>query len=171
MTDPLPPCAAPVPEPGHDRPRTFLVVVDETEEMHAALLFAAMRARSTGGVVALLKVVEPAEFHHFAAIGARMQDESRDEAEQLVQRLAAEVVQLCGRMPILYIREGKAQDELLKLIDEQPDISILVLAAGTGPEGPGPLVSALTGRMSTRLHVPMTIVPGTLSDEDILRLA
>lgn len=171
MTDPTPLCAAPVPEPGHQRPRTFLVVVDESEEMQAALMFASMRARSTGGVVALLKVIEPAEFHHFAAIGARMQDESRDEAEQLLQRMAAEVVKLSGRMPILFIREGKPQDELLKLIEAEPEISILVLAAGTGPEGPGPLVSALTGRMAGKLRVPLTIVPGTLTDADILRLA
>ncbi|GAA0579851.1 universal stress protein [Caenispirillum bisanense] len=152
-------------------PRTFLVVVDETEEMQAALTYASCRARSTGGAVALLKVVEPAEFQHFAAIGARMQDESREEAEQLLQRLSAEVVKLCGRMPILFIREGKAQDELLRLIEDEPGISILVLAAGTGPEGPGPLVSALTGRMSSRLRVPVTIVPGTLSADDIRRLA
>ena len=44
-------------------------------------------------------------------------------------------------MPIVYIREGRTRDELLQLINEEPAISILVLAAGTGPEGPGPLIT------------------------------
>lgn len=161
---------APGPGAGSGRPRTFLVVVDESEEMRAALLFASARARNTGGVVALLKVVEPPEFAHFAAIGARMEDESREEAEQILQRCAAETVKLSGRMPVLYIREGKPVDALLRMIDEEP-VSILVLAAGTGAEGPGPLVSALTGKLAGKLHVPLTIVPGTLSDDEILRLA
>src|SRR3546814_1070877 len=42
--------------------RVFLVVVDETEEMRVALLFAARRAHSTGGKVAMLYVVEPSAF-------------------------------------------------------------------------------------------------------------
>lgn len=171
MTDDSPITGAPTPEQQTGRPRTFLVVVDETEEMRAALLFAARRAHNTGGVVALLHVIEPPEFAHFAAIGARMEDENREKAEQLMQRCAAETVKFSGRMPVLFIRNGDPQDELLKLLDEDPGISILVLAAGSGAEGPGPLVSALTGKMAGKLRVPLTIVPGTLSDEEIHRLA
>ncbi|MBY0432308.1 MAG: universal stress protein, partial [Rhodospirillales bacterium] len=116
--------------------RTFLVVVDDSEEMRAALRFACRRARKTGGRVALLRVIEPAEFQHFAAIGDLMREEARQAAEQLLQRMAADVNEISGQLPILYVREGSPRDELLKLIDEEPSISILVLASGTGPEGP-----------------------------------
>jgi len=132
--------------------RTFLVVVDDSEEMRAALRYACRRAFHTGGRVALLRVVEPSEFQHFAAIGNLMREEARQDAEVLLQRMAT---------------EGIARDELLKLIHEEPSISVLVLAAGTGPEGPGPLVSALTGKYVNRLPIPVTIVPGTLTDEAI----
>jgi hypothetical protein len=74
-------------------------------------------------------------------------------------------------MPVVHIREGRRRDELLKLIDEEPDISILVLAAGTGPEGPGPLITALVGKMSGRMRVPITIVPGSLTDVQLDALA
>ena len=70
-------------------------------------------------------------------------------------------------MPILYVREGDRRDELLKLIDEEPSISILVLGAATGAKGPGPLVSALTTKFVGKLRVPVTIVPGHLSLESI----
>jgi hypothetical protein len=70
-------------------------------------------------------------------------------------------------MPSVYIREGRRHDELLALINEDPTISILVLAAGTGPEGPGPLVSYLTGKPAARLRIPITIVPGGLTIEEV----
>ncbi len=147
--------------------RVFLVVVDETPELKVALLYACRRARATGGRVALLHVMEPATFQHWMTVGELMQEESRQAAEQLLQKMAAEVNRLSGTMPILYLREGDRRDELLKLIEEEPSISILVLGAATGPKGPGPLISALTGKFVGRLRVPITIVPGDLSVEDI----
>lgn len=150
--------------------RTFLVVVDDSEEMRAALRYACGRARNSGGRVALLRVIEPVEFQHFASVGNLMRQEARQDAEQLLQRMASEVYQVSGEMPVLYVREGNPRDELLKLISEEPQISILVLAAGTGPEGPGPLITALIGKYSNKLRVPVTVVPGSLTDEAIAQL-
>ncbi|MDJ0946219.1 MAG: universal stress protein [Kiloniellales bacterium] len=151
--------------------RVFLVVVDQSEEMQVALRFAARRAQHTGGRVAMLHVIEPADFQHWMTVGDLMREEARSEAEQLLQRLATRVNELTGQLPILYLREGDRRDELLKLIDEEPSIQILVLAANVEQGGPGPLVSALTGRFLSRLRIPMTIVPGNLSDEDIDSIA
>jgi hypothetical protein len=85
--------------------------------------------------------------------------------------MAAEVQKLSGAMPVLYLREGNRRDELLNLIGEEPTISILILGASTSPKGPGPLVSALTGKFVSRMRIPVTIVPGNLSDEDIESIA
>ncbi len=155
------------PAPAEPPDRVFLVVVDETEEMKVALRFACLRARRTGGRVALLYVIEPAEFQHWMAIGDLMREEARSEGEQLLQRLAAQVNELVGTIPVLYVREGKVRDELFKLLDEEPRISVLVLGANTGSRGPGPLVSALTGKMIGKIRVPITVVPGNLGDEEI----
>jgi len=151
--------------------RTFLVVVDNTMEQRAALRFACRRAGSTGGHVALLYVTEPAEFVHWGFVGKLMRDEAREGAEALVQRQASLVGRLTGRMPALFVREGNPTEELLALLEEEPDISVVVLASGSGKEGPGPLITALTGKLAHRLRVPMTIVPGGLSDEAIDALA
>jgi nucleotide-binding universal stress UspA family protein len=147
--------------------RVFLVVVDDTEEHGVALRYAARRAAHTGGRVALLYVIEPGELQHWIAVERLAREERRDEAEQVLQRLCDEVAPLAGSMPIVYLREGRQRDELLALINEEPSISILVLAAGTGPEGPGPLVSYLSGKPAARLRIPITIVPGGLSPEQI----
>ena len=48
--------------------------------------------------------------------------------------------------------EGDLSEELIKLMDEEPNISILVLAAGTEDSGPGPIISYLLGKGPRRLH-------------------
>ena len=148
-------------------PRVFLVVVDESEELQIAVHYAARRAAHTGGRIALLYVIEPSELQQWVAIENLAREERREEAELLMQRLCEEILPIAGSMPIVYIREGPRRDELLALINEEPSISILVLAAGTGPEGPGPLISYLTGKPAARLRVPITIVPGGLTMEQL----
>lgn len=147
--------------------RVFLVVVDESEEMEVALHFASLRAKHTGGKVALLYVIEPSDFMHWIAAEDLQQEERRAEAEALLGDLSAKVNEWAGTMPVLYVREGSRKEELLALIDEEPDISILVLAAATGPGGPGPLISTLAVKQVGKLRIPITIVPGNLTDEQI----
>jgi nucleotide-binding universal stress UspA family protein len=147
--------------------RVLLVVVDETPEHSVAVRYAARRAAHTGGRLALLHVIEPAEAQQFLVIEELAQAERRDAAEQLLLALCEEIAPLAGSMPILYIREGRRREELLRLIAEEPSISILVLATGTGPGGPGPLVAHLTGKTAPGLRIPITIVPGNLSPNEI----
>jgi hypothetical protein len=147
--------------------RIFLVVVDESPEMPVALYYASRRAQRTGGRVALLRVIPPHEVHGLASVEALMRQEAQQEAEQLLQRLAKTVVDETGKVPAVYIREGSARDELIELVASDPSISILVLAAGTGPEGPGPLISFLASKGMAKLRVPVTIVPGSLTHEQI----
>jgi len=157
-----PEAAAPAPPE-----RVFLVVVDESEELKVALRYAARRAQHTGGRVALLYVIEPSDLQQWMAVETLMREERREEAEALLQKLSSAVTELSGSMPVIFIREGRRRDELLALIEEEPSISILVLAAGAGPEGPGPLITALTGKALTKLRVPITIVPGGLTEQQL----
>jgi nucleotide-binding universal stress UspA family protein len=152
------------------RDRVFLVVVDDSQERRVALRYACLRARKSGGRVALLRVIEPAGQVEWAGVGAMLAEERRQEAEKLLSALAAEVNELTGGLPILLIREGDPRDELLALLEEDPRISILVLAAAVGGSGPGPLISALAGRYASKMAVPMTIVPGDMSDEELERV-
>jgi hypothetical protein len=69
--------------------------------------------------------------------------------------------------PEMVIREGNRSEEIVKLIEEDADIAILVLAAASDKEGPGPLVTALAGKASGTFPVPITIVPGHLDDDAI----
>jgi nucleotide-binding universal stress UspA family protein len=148
------------------RERIFLVVVDETEEMKNALRFACRRALHTGGRVALFYALEPPEFQHWLGVERVMQEEAREHAEQTLQDLAAKVQADTGKMPVLYLREGRRREQLMALIDEEPSISLLVLGMASGREGPGPLVSYLISQ-GQPIRLPVTLVPGQLSEADI----
>jgi nucleotide-binding universal stress UspA family protein len=96
-----------------------------------------------------------------------MREEARQEAEQVVARYADIAATLTGQPPAIYIREGKSRDELIKLLNEDRSICVLVLGASSSGEGPGPLVTAFTGKSASQLRIPLTIVPGVLSDVEI----
>jgi|TARA_B110000444_G_C18589543_1_gene477820 nucleotide-binding universal stress UspA family protein len=146
---------------------TFLCVVDESEELSQALRFSCARATSVGGRVSLLYVIEPAEFQHWASVGDLMREERRQEAEEMLSIISAIVQKRTGKTPLVYIREGVLHEQLMELIEEELDISLLVLGAATGTDGPGPLVSYLIQKMAGRLRIPVTVVPGNLTDIEI----
>ena len=151
--------------------RVFLVVVDDTPELKLAIRYACLRARKTGGRVAMVHVTAPEDMQEWIGVSRLFKEESRQQAEALMQKMAAEVQKLSGAMPVLYFREGDRREEVMKLIDEEPSVSILVLGAATGPKGPGPLVQALTSKYVGKLRVPVTIVPGNLTADDIDHVA
>lgn len=151
-----------------DNERIFLCIVDESDEMDKALRFACGRAKNTNGTVALLMVIEPAEFQHWMFVGNLMQEENREEAEEMMNVLSALVERRTGKKPMTYIREGNLREKLLELIKENPNISVVILGADSGKNGPGPLVtSLLEKRGAGSFPIPVTIVPGHLTKEQI----
>lgn len=147
--------------------RVFLVVVDDTPELLTALRYASRRAKRTGGLVAMLYVIEPIEQQMSSAINELMREEARQQGEEVLHRFSELVVSLTGQLPRTVVREGNRREELLKLIAEDPTISILVLGAASSADGPGPLVTALAGKYAGTLRVPITIVPGSLTEAQV----
>ncbi len=148
--------------------RVFLVVVDETDEMRNALRYACRRAQKTNGRVALLYVIEPVEFQHWLGVGRVMEEEARAEAEQRVQALAAEVFAQTGAVPTVHIREGSRAEQLVQLLREDLTVSLLVLGTATSSAAdPGPLVTYLLANLGRNILLPVTLVPGELTTEEI----
>ena len=140
--------------------RLFLVVVDESPELPAAIDYACERARRTGGRVALLYVYQvDHEFHHFKFVSELADQETRREVEDVIRLHALRIVQETGRTPDTYVRQGSRRTELFKLVKEHPELSILILSAAPGAK-PGPLVEAVTGKYAGKIGIPVTVVPG-----------
>lgn len=155
-------------QPGSRAPRKFLVVIDKTPECAVALRFAARRAQHTGGRVTLMCAAQPPDFQQWRGVEEIMRDEARADAEELIYAAARTVNELSGIIPELVLPYGESTACLHKLLKEDKDISILVLASGTAKDGPGPLVSMFAGAVQS---IPVTIVPGNFTDNQIDALA
>jgi nucleotide-binding universal stress UspA family protein len=154
--------------------RKFLVIADDTPEFQVALKFACRRARSTGGHVALLRVIEPEYFEHWSGVREEIERQAREEAEAVLQKSAELVVAETGLPPEFIIKHAEnVRIALREVITNDPAIKILVLAAAAGGRGPGPLVASLVkeGVQWGARKVPVTLVPGDLTDEEIAELA
>ncbi|WP_435141179.1 universal stress protein [Pseudopelagicola sp. nBUS_19] len=146
--------------------RKFLVVLDDSRECLNAMRFAAMRASNTGGGVKILSVIPPEEFNHWIGVSDIMREEARERINVHFEVFAKWMRDRLDVDPILTIREGEPVSEILSEIKEDPEIGVLVLGAGNDRKGPGPLVSQLS-RNAGSLPVPITIVPGDLSKEQL----
>ena len=152
-------------EAGHS-PK-FLVVIDDSPECDRALYFASRRALRIGSTVLMLRVIETHDHgQQWLGVADIMRAEAHEEANAILDRHAARAASITGITPQRVIREGEKTEELLALIEDDEDIAILVLAAAIGNEGPGPLVSSLS-KSAGEFPIPVAIVPGHLSDEDL----
>jgi len=152
-------------EAGH-KPK-LLVVIDDTEECDRAVYFASRRAARIGANVIMLRVIEMhGQSQQWLGVADLMRAEAHDEADAQLSKYAARANGIAAITPERVVREGEKAQEILSLIDEDEDIFVLVLAAGTGTEGPGPLVATI-GRAAGDYPIPVAIVPGHLSDEEI----
>ncbi|QPH52628.1 universal stress protein [Pontivivens ytuae] len=147
--------------------RKFLVVMDDSPECINAMRFAALRACNTEGGVQILAVIQPEEFQHWIGVGDLMRAEAREKIEEKFAFFAEKMKENEGVTPELVIREGETAKEVLDQIKEDREIGVLVLAAGTQGDGPGPLVTQLAGRMAAQMPVPVTVVPGGMTLEQI----
>jgi nucleotide-binding universal stress UspA family protein len=155
-------------EAGHRR--KFLAIIDETPECERAVAYASRRAKNTNGVLVLLYIIEPGDFQHWLGVEKIMRDEAQATAAAAHDGFATTVRQSLGIEPELVVREGKPTEEIHKVIEQDQDIAILVLAAGASKEGPGPLVASIAGKAAA-FPIPVTVVPQNLSDEEIESLA
>lgn len=146
--------------------RTYLVVIDETEEARSALHYAAIRALKLGRTVEILALIPPPEFVNWAGVEAAFEEEARLRAEALVAQAAGVLIEETGVKPKITVRQGDPVKIVREVLSENPDIAGLMLgAAKDGP--PGPLVAHFAGADAGNMPCPIIIVPGGLSDEEL----
>jgi hypothetical protein len=150
--------------------RTYLVVIDEGEESRVALRFAARRAAKTGGAVAILALVAPAEFVQWGGVQAAMEEEAQLRAEALVAQAAGELIEETGLSPTITVRQGAPVEVVRAILAERPETAALVVGAPAGGP-PGPLLDYVAGVDAGTMPCPVMIIPGSLSDEALDRLS
>ena len=152
--------------------RYILVIADGSEEMHIALEYACARSKKTGRKIIIATFIESLDVLTTQGVSEIMKNEAREEAEKLLRESATVVKNSTGLMPTLYTREGEVLSELKKLIEEDQNINMLVLAANSNEneKNPGPIINALVSKEISSLRIPVMIVPGNFSKEHISQI-
>ena len=152
--------------------RFILVIADNSDEMNVALEYACARSKKTGRKIIIATFIEPLDVLTTQGIVDIMKNEAREEAEKILHIAASKVKNSTGIIPILHTREGEIISELKKLIEEEENINVLVLAANADEKAknPGPIINALVTKEISTLRIPVMIVPGNFSSDHISQI-
>jgi nucleotide-binding universal stress UspA family protein len=152
-------------ESGH-KPKC-LVIVDDTAEWDRAVYYAARWAMRVGGGVVMLRVIETEDANQqWLGVAEVMRAEAHEAANEALDRASGRANGVAAITPERVIREGSPGEQILDVIDKDPDISMLVLAANPGAEGPGPIISTMAKTVGS-FPIPLMIISGALSDGEI----
>src|SRR5580700_7643970 len=156
-------------ETGH-KPKC-LVIVDDTAEWDRAVYYASRWAIRVDGGVVMLRIIELEDQNQqWLGVADIMRAEAEEAANEALDRASGRANGIAAITPERVIREGDPTEQILDVIDKDTDITMLVLAANPGPEGPGPLITMIASAVGS-FPIPVTIVPGDLSDEEIEALS
>ncbi len=144
----------------------YLVCVDAREESRVALRLACMKARTRNGAVDMMHVIPPADFQTLGAIADRMREERQAEGQALLNTLAREAFEAYGVMPNVILREGPTGDEIIAVAMSDPDLITVVVGIAQSSSR-GTLASWLAGQLGHKLLIPLLMVPGNLTDQQL----
>lgn len=152
-------------ESGH-KPK-WLVVIDDSPECDRAVYYAARRAARGNSLMVMLRVIDTKDRNQqWLGVADIMKAEAYEEANAELDKFAGRANGAAGITPERVIREGDTTETILALIEEDQDIHVLVLAAASAKEGPGPLVGHVS-KIAGEFPIPFMIVPGHLADEEL----
>lgn len=155
------------PLPKAAKPPKYLVCVDAREESRTALRLACMKAAGRNGSVSMMHVVAPADFQTLGAIADRMKEERQKEGEQLLKTLADEASRTFNIRPSLILREGPTGDEIIAATLEDADVIMVVIGIAKEGTNRGKLASWLASQLGHKLFIPLLMVPGNLTDQQL----
>jgi nucleotide-binding universal stress UspA family protein len=144
-----------------------LVIVDDTAEWDRAVRYASRWALRVGGGVVMLRIIETEDQNQqWLGVADIMRAEAQEDADAALDRAASRANGIAAITPERVVREGDPTEQILHVIDKDVDITMLVLAANPGAEGPGPIITTMANVVGS-FPIPVIIVPGDLSDEDL----
>ncbi|MDB2414554.1 universal stress protein [Rickettsiales bacterium] len=146
---------------------TYLVCINKEEYSKVAVSFAYKLAKRNNGRITLLNVIEPSDYQSFGAVADKMQEEMRKETEELFQQMSDEITSDGGNVPILIVKEGRIEEEIINVVEEDPMIRMIIVGTATESSVKSKVLPPLVTQIGNKLLIPMLIVPGNLTDQQI----
>lgn len=145
----------------------YLVCVNSEDYSQTALQFACKLAKTNNGLVTILHVIEPSEYHSFGGVEKAMQSEKQESAQELMDDLSQKASEWFGSATILQVKEGKIEDEIIEVVENDETINMMIVGAASDGASKSKILPPLVSSLGSKLSIPMMIIPGNLSDEQI----
>lgn len=144
-----------------------LVCVSDNPHSKVALHFACLKAKSQDLHLELIHVIEQTNVEQLLAVSDALRKDKEAEASIFLEQCTGWIESWGGKMPGLLIREGIIGEEILKAIEQDHDISLIVI--GISPESPSKdsLLPMLVSHMGKGIQIPLMIIPGNLTEQQI----
>lgn len=154
-----------------ESPLKFLVCVDGRAESKVALRLACIKAAKRQGLVDILHVIEPAEAQSLFGVTEKMREERVEEAQLLLNELSHMAEEITLEPPTLLLREGPIGETIVQVAEEDEGVNMLVLGVATSSSSRGKLVAWLSTQLGDKLLMPIMLVPGNLTDQQIVEIS
>jgi len=149
----------------------FLVCVNEKSHSETALKFACAKARQCDAKVRMLYIINPMDYNTLFSVADVIKEDRLNDARKFLEETIEKASSWFDIVPSFNIREGKVMDEIIEEITENSDIALLVLGvAADGSSSKGKLLSQLTNEIGGLYNVPLLIIPGNVTEEQIMAL-
>lgn len=145
------------------RRATYLVCVNDAEYSHVALQFAVKMAQKRAGKLMVLHVTEAAAFQGFGIVADKMRAEQKKEAKKLLRDMTKE---LDVETQLLH-REGVIEEEIVATVEENHDVDMLIVGAAAETSTRSKTLQPLVAQLGNKIMVPMLIVPGNLTEDQM----
>ncbi|HCA26537.1 MAG TPA: universal stress protein [Betaproteobacteria bacterium] len=152
---------------------TILVAIDGSQNSMLAAGYAARLAKTLGIHLGMIYVLDMPAISFWAGIEERMKGDVRAQAEKSLMEISARIGEICEVVPEFYIVDGIPEEEVVKAVNDDPQIMMVV----TGRDGIStekrslPRLRRVSGRFSSRLaehlSVPLLVVPPDLATDHI----
>ncbi|GFZ83490.1 hypothetical protein RLOatenuis_3650 [Rickettsiales bacterium] len=145
----------------------FLVCVNGTKNSEIALRVACKKAKHAGASLKMLQAID-IDQQTFLSVTDTVRQEKRAEAENMMQEYLRKAHEWANISIGYKIEEGLAAEVITKAVEQDNSIGMIILGAPT--KASDSIIPALLAKLDICLMVPLMIVPGTLTDQQILEI-
>lgn len=152
---------------------TILVAIDGSHNAMVAAGVGARLAKLMGVHLGLVHILDVPTLAFWVGVEARMKDDIRDQAEKTLIDISGKISAACGVIPEYYILEGSPEEEILRVVSEDPNILMVVTGRrGLSTEKHSQVrlrraAAGLGQKLGAHLPVPVLVVPSDISPSHI----
>lgn len=151
---------------------TLLVCMNDKQHTETALRFACARAKRTNATVEMLCVIDPVDYNTLFSVGDMIREDRKAAARKRMRELATQMEQEYGMQPELQLHVGNIVEEIVRTVGENKTISMIIMGVATdGSSAKSGLLQQMVQSLGHEYLIPLLMVPGNLTNDQITALA